>query len=766
MGIAFGLINRFPEALEHLELAGTLAIDAERDDDLAHCLWLQGVACFNLGQLQRGLQFLEKGIVAAESAERLDILWRVLNIRGLTLEQLGESESAIDSYSRALEAADKFDDAGGKATVLGNLGIAYMNLGDFDLALNVFTQTHELVVEQGDRSALQSSLANLGDVCINMERFDEGLRYHLEALEIRQEFGSELELARSHHSLGTVYFNLQKHEEALVEFEKALEIRERLGLEPEKALTLTSMALTLTALDRGAEALDLVTQGEELSRQLQLKGRRFWVLKTLGGVYESQGQFEKAIEAYLASHKVEQEQRSLEVRLDLAKYRTEFESEAQKQKIVLLSRETELQESQLNEQRVARNALVVGVVFVTIAAFAGWLAWASLRRATKRIQGLEEQRAKAEKLESIGVLAGGIAHDFNNILATVVGNLCLVKQATVEIGSIQDSIGDAEIALHKGQQLSGQLLAFASGGVMKLEVQSLERLIGGPTEQVLSNFETSAKVEIDPALWCAEVDAAQIQQLISNVVLNASQASKPSGSIEVSANNVWLEEPNPSGLPAGPYVRISVVDHGVGIAPENQGKIFDPYFTTMQFGGGLGLSVAYAALKRHNGSIECTSKLDVGTTIEMLIPALPDFVDAPKLCEEVVPSEGCRILVMDDEPLLLKFLGKALGSQGHVCTLVRNGEEAIEAFQSARTGSSSFDLVILDLTIAGGMGGRETMARLLEIDPDVRAIVSSGYSDDEVFANYSDAGFAGALPKPFTLAALSKAIEQVAPIHA
>jgi len=765
MGIALSLTDRFEEALEQSKLAGALAEEAKFDDDLAHSLWLQGAAAFNLGQLHDGLKYLEKGLVAAESAQRLDILWRVLNMQGLTLERLGEPESAIASYSRALEATDKSSDAEGKATVLGNLGIVYMNLGEFELAFETFTQAHELFVELGDRSALQTTLANLGDVCINSGRLDDGLRYHIEALELRREFGSEMELARSYHSIGTIYFNLEKYEEALAEFEKALAIRERLSLEPEKVITLSGMALTFAALDRGPEALDHATRGEELSEQLKLKGRRFWVLKTLGGVYESQGLHEEAIDAYLESHEVEKEQRSLEVRRDLAKFKAEFESKEQEQRIALLSREKELQESELTKQRFARNALFVGVVFVSIAAFAGWLAWASLRRATNRIQSLEEERAKAEKLDSLGILAGGIAHDFNNILATVVGNLCMVKQATDSIDPVQASIVDAEHALHKGEQLAGQLLAFAKGGVMKLEVQSLDRLISGPTEQVLANSETTAKIEIDSELWCAEVDAAQIQQLISNVVLNASQASKPGSSIDVSANNVWLDESNQSQLPAGPYLRISIVDHGAGIAPENRDKIFDPYFTTKELGGGLGLSVAYATLKRHNGSIECTSDLGTGTTVEIFIPALPNAVDKPSSSEEVLQNGECRILVMDDEPLLLRLFGRALTSLGHDCTLVEDGEAAIESFRRASEEGSSFDLVILDLTIMGGMGGKETMEQLLEIDPDVHAVVTSGYTDDPVFAHYRDAGFIGALPKPFTLAALSKAVEQVAPIH-
>ena len=765
LGIAFCQLNRFVEAIEQLTVAEQLAQKAELDEVRAHCLWLHGSSAFSLGHLEEALRVLTTATEVAGFAELLDVVWRVGNMLGLTLEQMGETESALASFSMALEATDKLQNLDGKSTVLGNLGIVYMNLGEFDLALDIFKRAHEIIVQIGNRAALQTALANLGDVYINLRRYEEALQYHKQALEVRREFGSELEIARSYQSIGVAYFNMRLYEEALSELENALEIRERLGLESELAITLTSMAWVYGALDREEEALEIGERGGELAEKLKLKGRHQWVLETLGNMYERQGKFELAMESFQALKQVAEERRSMETSRELAKFRAEFEVKEKEQQIALLSSQAALQESKLKKQRFERNALVIGGLFVTIAAISGWLAWASLRRATSKIQSLEEGRARAEKLESLGLLAGGIAHDFNNILATVVGNLSLLKHETRLLGSGRELLRDAEQALGKGEQLAGQLLSFAKGGTMRRDVQPVDRLIQGAAENALRNREVTLCSELNAELWYAEVDAAQIKQLIFNVVKNAEEASVAGSTITLRATNIWLDETDGS-LPSGPYLQLAVEDQGSGIPAAIRDKIFDPYFSTKKFGGGLGLALAYATAQRHNGTIECRSNLDGGTTIELLIPALPRVEKTMAVPTDKVAEGKGRVLVMDDEALLLQFFGRALESMGYECTLVGDGETAVEAFKRAQDDARPFELVILDLTIVEGMGGLQVMERLLELEPRVQAIVTSGYSGDPVMANFRDYGFVSALPKPFDLAALSQAAKSAAPTYA
>ena len=372
---------------------------------------------------------------------------------------------------------------------------------------------------------------------------------------------------------------------------------------------------------------------------------------------------------------------------------------------------------------------------------------------------MEEELLRAQKLESVGVLAGGIAHDFNNILTTIIGNIFLAKMRLSQEDEVFDLLNEAEKGSARAQSLTKQLLTFAKGGAPLKETASIEDILKESCSFVLRGSKSGCEFSIAEDLWPAEVDVGQISQVINNIVINANQAMPEGGIIQVVANNLIIEDRH--GLPVKPgrYIRISVIDQGVGIAQKHLLNIFDPYFTTKQVGSGLGLATTYSIIRKHNGHITVDSQMEVGTTFHIYLPASEKAVPEK---EEIrlIKGQG-RILVMDDEAPLRELVGKMLGNLGYEPEFAEDGAEAIEMYKGAKAAEKPYDAVILDLTVPGGMGGKEAINKLLEIDPEVRAIVSSGYSDDPVLANFQEYGFKGMMPKPFESLSLGKVLHEV-----
>ena len=378
---------------------------------------------------------------------------------------------------------------------------------------------------------------------------------------------------------------------------------------------------------------------------------------------------------------------------------------------------------------------------------------------TKR-KKMEEEFLRIQKLESLGVFAGGIAHDFNNILTTILGNVSMVRMQVTPEGEIFEMLSEAEMASARAQTLTRQLLTFAKGGAPVKEIASIKDLLKESSSFVLRGSKSVCEFSIAKDLWPAEVDVGQISQVINNIVINANQAMPKGGTIQVAADNLIIEggydllRVNP-----GRYIRISITDQGVGIAEDHLLNIFDPYFTTKQEGSGLGLATAYSIIKKHDGHISVESRPEVGTTFHIYLPASEKKVPEK---EEVnhIKGQG-RILVMDDEAPLRKMVGRLLKTLGYESEFAKDGAQAIEMYNAAKASQTPYDAVILDLTIPGGMGGKEAIDKLLKIDPEVKAVVSSGYSDDPVLANFQEYGFKGMMPKPFETRSLSKVLHEV-----
>ncbi len=378
---------------------------------------------------------------------------------------------------------------------------------------------------------------------------------------------------------------------------------------------------------------------------------------------------------------------------------------------------------------------------------------------------MQDELLKAQKLESLGLLAGGIAHDFNNILTGIVGNISIAKLQLDPSHKIVRRLDLCEKAAMQATELTRQLLTFARGGEPVKKLINPAPLIRETVSFALRGSNIKSIIDIQNNLWCLEVDESQLNQVLNNLLLNAGQAMPAGGEVTVRAANETLLQDNPRQLPPGDYIWISVEDRGCGIPQENLARIFDPYFTTKPKGSGLGLASVYSIVKRHDGAIDVSSSPVAGTTFTIHLPALPGGLPEDTGADDPVEMMGSgRVLVMDDEDLIRDVATCLLGFMGYEVDSCADGREAVERFRAAREKNVPFSAVILDLTIPGGMGGKEAASRILDIDPDAVLIVSSGYSDDPVMANFRQYGFSGAVPKPFDTEGLVKELKRLIPI--
>ena len=376
---------------------------------------------------------------------------------------------------------------------------------------------------------------------------------------------------------------------------------------------------------------------------------------------------------------------------------------------------------------------------------------------------LEEEQLKSQKLEAIGLLAGGIAHDFNNLLQGVFGYISMAKLTMDEKERSLTMLEQAEKALHMSVNLATQLLTFSKGGKPVKKKIQLQSVIENSVRFALSGSNVEFRITFDDNLLGVDADEGQISQVIQNIVLNADQAMPLGGKIAITARNVSAPHKGLSALLAGgQYVEIAVKDNGSGIPEQYLPRLFDPYFTTKERGSGLGLATTYSIIKSHSGLIDVKSELGRGSTFFVYLPALEieekSFVTIPSTADA---TRKGRILLMDDEELIRNIVGIMLKALGHEVEFAENGGEAIAKYREALSSGRRFDIVILDLTIRGGMGGEETMRELLALDPEVKAVVSSGYSDSSMISEYKSHGFSACLAKPYEVDALRGVLNQL-----
>jgi PAS domain S-box-containing protein len=375
-------------------------------------------------------------------------------------------------------------------------------------------------------------------------------------------------------------------------------------------------------------------------------------------------------------------------------------------------------------------------------------------------QKTEQELYRADKLESLGILAGGIAHDFNNILAAILSNIQLAQMKYNKNQDIEKYLQESIESTYRASELTRQLLTFSKGGAPVKKAASLAELIDDTAKFALRGSKVKVSCKISKTLWPVEVDTGQISQVIYNLVINAKQAMPRGGIIEISAENMVNEYGN--RFNPGNYVKIAVKDQGIGIPMENLTKIFDPFFTTKNEGSGLGLTTSYSIIKQHDGYLEVESEVGMGTTFFIYLPASLQPLILSDIKKEVsLFIEKLKILLMDDEVSVLKSVGEMLEFYGHQAILTVDGSEAVKEYRKALEESAPFDVVIMDLTVPGGIGGQEAITHLQRIDPNVKAIVSSGYANDPIIADYERFGFSGVVTKPYKFDELNRVLNRV-----
>jgi CheY-like chemotaxis protein len=359
------------------------------------------------------------------------------------------------------------------------------------------------------------------------------------------------------------------------------------------------------------------------------------------------------------------------------------------------------------------------------------------------------------------LLAGGIAHDFNNLLTALLGNISLAKTYAGTDTKVVEKLTAAEKASLRAKGLTQQLLTFSRGGAPIKQVMHIKEQLTDSCSFALRGANVSCGYEFQEDLWPVEVDAGQFSQVIHNLVINADQAMPEGGVVSIRAANVVLDKKNPLQLAAGNYIKISIIDQGLGINQQDLSRIFDPFFSNKPGGSGLGLATAFSIIKNHLGYITVESTPGKGTTFLVYLPAADKEAVAIQKDETVIYMGKGRVLLMDDNEEVRKTAADILSHAGYTVDLVHEGAEAVSAYRQAQETGERFDAVILDLTVPGGMGGKKTAENILAFDPAAKIIVSSGYANDPIMADYAKYGFSGVVPKPYKIQELSRVVHDV-----
>jgi len=472
------------------------------------------------------------------------------------------------------------------------------------------------------------------------------------------------------------------------------------------------------------------------------------------GLYEDINEGFTRITGYTLENIKEQTSLALEI----------WKDPADRQRLIQGLREKGYVENLEAEFRKKDGGLVTGLMSARLISLRGVPHLISITRDITELKIHQKERLKIEKLESLGILAGGIAHDFNNILTGIMGNISYAKVFLEVAHKSYPPLVEAEKAAVRAGELATQLLTFARGGEPNKKAISPLHIINEALSLVLHGSNVKGSVLIPDSIHAFKADEGQISQVFHNIIINATQAMPGGGMLKISAQNENLSSNNALSLPSGPYICLKFVDQGCGISDEDLKRIFDPYFTTKSAGTGLGLATVYSIINRHGGHIGVSSEIGKGTTFIIYLPSLgvPFSNNQTEVSEQTISeNKNGSILVMDDEELIRDIVSSMLTYLGYEVTTCTNGEDAIKLYRASVEAGTPYLTVIMDLTIPGGLGGKQAAEQILSEFPKASLVVSSGYSNDPILSNYQKYGFSGTLAKPFKIVALKKVMDSL-----
>ena len=769
LGLIYWQLRRLDEAKENFILALDVYREMKSEKNVTTCLSNLGLILIENDQAEEALPILEEAL-SNPAAEKSPLTKaEILSNLAFAHEKLDRDEEAMDYNNKALALREKINDKKGIVRTQGSIAVLLQKQKRHQEAVDLLQTTLLLAREISARSEEAAILESLADSYDQLGDPEKALFFFKESFELSNEIQGPEVKARIAEAT-----RLHEKERALIESRIAknrAELNEkviRFQRKEKRNLILAGVVLLVFLI---------LVSGLYFSRARALRLTRLSnenLQKTAMNLKESEARYRMLFESADVP-KILVDSQSNEI-LDMNLTAQNWCGIGPGQESVSLESAPEWLEQALSSYFRSEPADEV-ILDDCWTDQNGDLRWTEIRGASVTVDGkpakllnvrdttekrtLEREQMRSEKLESLGILAGGLAHDFNNALMAILGYAAIVRK---KMGSPSRELDLVEEVALKSSELTGQLLAFAKGNQPKRQLQPVAPLLRKSVELSGKGSKLKIEMEIDENLWQANLASGQFQQVVSNLVINANEAMPSGGMLAVRATN--LDE-LPQGIECEPnqkFVCIEFVDNGVGIPKQFREKIFDPYWTSKKKGSGLGLATSFSIMKRHDGAITCKSREGIGTNFSLFFPAC----DTPIVANEFVENEAwqtpdssvlsLRVLVLDDEPLLTKMYKSLLELEGHQVVTVSDGESAVATYLSAKSSQNAFDLLIMDLTIPGGIGGREAIKRIHSEDPSALAIVASGYSNDPTMANFKEAGFVAAISKPFTEETLKSAI--------
>ncbi len=770
-----------------------------------------GLIYWNVEDHEEAKNWMSRAIDSYRELDDPRGLTKALGNLGLIYIELDEPERALPYLEEVLQLAEEHVLPRTRAIAYSNLAFAHDKLDKPEEAIRFYHQALSLRESFPDHRGMARNLTSVAGLWLDQDRVDDALSYLKRAVVHAERADARREQASIWRMLGQAHEASGSQGEALDAYRRAREIQTALdvsdgatrmaNLEARRALEQKNQKLKDLEQEQAEQAVALERQ--KLLRTGLIAGT--FLLCVVASILWWQGRSRKRALARARESNRQLTRTTAELQELGQRYRSVFDDVSEARLFVDLAESaiidanapaTELcgcRKSSLRGTPLVRlqpewlarplasldpamseeschevdwtdrdgnsRRAEIWVSPLTLAERA--CAFVSVHDITERHR-VEEERIRRDKLESLGLLAGGIAHDFNNALTAILGYVSIAQVQVRGDSEVYPLLDGAESAINQAGHLTSQLLAFSKGGEPRREVSDVYHLLREAVRFALSGSAVEVEFKIAADLWPAELDRGQFKQVISNLVINADQAMGGTGQLTVRAHNHQATAPLGPAASAGNYVQIEIEDSGPGIPANIRDKILDPYFTTKEEGSGLGLATAFAVLTRHRGWLEFESIEGRGTTFTASFPASPDATLTAHEDGASEPRGQGYVLVMDDDPLIQNVYRVGLNSLGYEVEVAGDGDSAIRRYREAGKQGRGFDLVIMDLTIPGGMGGKEAMEQLRKLDPRVRGVVASGYSQDPVMSDYRSYGFAASLAKPFSIQELGRVLARVA----